>query len=118
MTEDEIRIVKALDKCRFGNRPGSIRFINDMRWQSVHTPGVLLTWKQRFFLQSLAYRYRRQLVRFLPDELIPEIAPEPKDYGLTDRRGPPKDLTVENMGPHEEPIDIPEFLRNPQGNLF
>jgi hypothetical protein len=118
MTEDEIRIVKALEKCRFGNRPGSIRFISDMRWKVVHDPGVLLTWKQRYFLQSLAYRYRRQVARFLPDNLVPKRAPEPQAYGLADRCEPPRDQIVEKIGPDNEFLDIPEFLRNPQGHLF
>ena len=77
--------------------------------------GVTLTAKQRFFLDGLVHRYRRQLVRLLPEELQLTEPPVEADYC-----GPvqtvPDLFTGEESPPHE--TESHAHTHHPQRDLF
>ncbi len=112
MTKGEFATIRALDKCRFGYRAFDLRFVRDLRWKTVRDVGYSLTRRQRFTLASIAYRYRRQLVRFLPEEQIPKDPPTRQAFGIADEPETVNDLFTDQAStPHEPPTDIPVTIQ-------
>lgn len=102
MTPQERQQLLALDYCHFGKRTFDKRFTRDLASQIRRGVARSLSREQRYTLAKLVHRYRRQLVRRLPAELILQDAPNKTDYGLTDNPELIDDLfTGEPTPPHE-----------------
>ena len=73
MTPHEIELALALGSV--GHFPGTLkkRFCKDMAWTAENDSGRELTERQRYYLECLAWHYRRQL----PRHLIPHKQPLP-----------------------------------------
>lgn len=72
-----IRVLREVQTIPYGY---DARFIRSLDWMRRHEPEKTLTPKQRYQLQLLAYRYRRQLAGSLDESLIPTEAPDMDDY--------------------------------------
>jgi hypothetical protein len=72
MTEHQVLLAQALERCTF--LPASIekRFANSMAARSRMQSPPALTEKQSALMQQLAWRFRRQL----PAELVPASKPQ------------------------------------------
>jgi len=68
MSDFELRLVRALDRCEL--KPGSAdrRFCDTVSTMSRHQSQILLTEGQRAYLWRIAYRYRHRLVEDLSEE--------------------------------------------------
>lgn len=104
MTPQERQQLLALDYCHFGKRAFDRRFTQDLASQIRRGVAHQLSREQRYTLAKLVHRYRRQLARRLPPELILQEAPNKTDYGLTEHPEYINDLfTGEPTKPHEVP---------------
>lgn len=114
MTESEFRTIRALDKCRCGHRQFDRRFISDLRRLTVRDRAARLTRRQQYTLASIAYRYRRQLVRWLPSGLVPSTPPDEAAFGLHGKPETINDLFTGEPSPphhgqdHESPPAAPQ----------
>lgn len=80
MNRDQVAKVRALAECRLGVWCGEPRFVRGLLWLADHSPETVLSWRQRWYLDGLVYRYRKQLAgRELGFE-IPTEAPREDDY--------------------------------------
>lgn len=81
MNQQERTLALALSECRTVPNQWDIKFIRSMVWLAKHSPGDTISPPQRYQLQLMAYRYRRQLAGNLDDEsLIPVDPPREADY--------------------------------------
>ena len=108
MTPQERQQLLALDYCHFGKRAFDQRFTRDLASQIRRGVTRPLSREQRYTLAKLVHRYRRQLVRRLPPELILQQPPNKTDYGLTEQPELNNDLfNGEPTPPHEVPYYEP-----------
>lgn len=82
MTEHEIELGTALGLCSFLPASAEKRFARNMAFLAKATPERELTERQRYYLEIMAWRYRRQLPRHLvpaqkPLDLPPKRKPDP-----------------------------------------
>jgi hypothetical protein len=71
--------VNALRACRMGFGTWDAAFVNSLAAQVQVDPALALSDRQRFLLDVLVYRYRRQLAGNVPFEL-PASEPKESDY--------------------------------------
>lgn len=64
----------------FGPHRDGKRFTRQLHWVLKNEPGTVLSPRQKYLLQSLCYRYRRQLAGRVHDSLIPTDPPQLDDY--------------------------------------
>lgn len=88
----EIEKAKALYRCRF--LPGSFdkRFVRSMHWTACNEPSKTLTWRQKYLLDALVYRYRVQLSSQELSFDLPTSAPVESDYEPC--KNPPKQQSL------------------------
>lgn len=65
---------------RFGPNHLSQQFARNLYWLLKHEPDTVLTRLQKYKLQMMCYRYRRQLAGRVHDDLIPASEPKIEDY--------------------------------------
>lgn len=80
MNQTERTVALALAECRTIPNGWDIRYIQSMAWLAKHEPEATLSGRQRYNLQLMAYRYRRQLAGSLDEEFIPVDPPRESDY--------------------------------------
>ena len=68
MSDFELRLVRALDRCELKPRSTDQRFCDDLSTMSRHQSQILLSEDQRAYLWRIAYRYRHRLVEDLSEE--------------------------------------------------
>ena len=110
MTKTERAKAITLSRCRF--LPGSWdkRFARSMGWIAQHNPSVVLTKKQKWALDAMVYRYRRQVAG--TDEFeMPTAPPARADYGVADDEPDPGHERPEPRASATQP-------RSPQESLF
>ncbi len=118
MTRDEITQAAALVRfVNFGPHGKGASFARHLDWLRRHEPATVLKPKQKYFLASLCYRYRRQLAGRLAEHLIPTEPPEPGNYfeEPVEMQG---DLLSGEFTPHELDDELPPPDSNPQRELF
>ncbi|HSH43088.1 MAG TPA: hypothetical protein VK973_13260 [Arenicellales bacterium] len=89
MNRTERDKVTALEGCRLPPRMFAVDddFVRNMAWLRDNDAGKVLTGRQKWFLDCLVYKYRRQLGgRELGFE-IPAAAPVLADYGVVEDTG-------------------------------
>jgi hypothetical protein len=78
MTPHEIELAMELDGCGCTGA----RFMRDMSYAAKHDPEREITDRQRYYMEMLAWRYRRQIAAHLVPETKPPTLPakrrEPK----------------------------------------
>lgn len=79
MNRDERAKARALAGCRLGVYSGEKRFIRQLYYIAGHDPDTALTPGQKWYLDHLVYRYRRQLAGS-DGVSIPDSAPQRADY--------------------------------------
>lgn len=80
MTKEERAKALALNKCRLGFCQRSAdRFVTSMAFLAKREPETVLTAGQKFYLDLLVYRYRRQLAGYKEFD-IPAAEPCREDY--------------------------------------
>lgn len=90
MNKTERAKVTALEACRMPGRmfAADVEFVRSMAWARDHDAVKTLTGRQKWFLDVLIYKYRRQLGgRELGFE-IPGEPPKAVDYGVKPDTGP------------------------------
>lgn len=102
MTPQERQQLLALDYCHFGKRAFDKRFTRDLAGQIRRGVTRQLSREQRYTLAKLVHRYRRQLARRLPAELILQQPPVKSDYGLVDHPETVADLFTVQPSPPKE----------------
>lgn len=80
MTKVQIEKVRALAKCRLADFQGERTFTNGMAWLAQHAPGTALSHGQRWYLDALLWRYRKQLAGRENGYSLPTAAPREEDY--------------------------------------
>lgn len=82
MNRDQRAKIAVLTRCRIPSGLWDARFLRALEYQRRTAPDTVLTPRQRYQLDALVWRYRRQLVG-LPGALgfdLPTAAPEPAAY--------------------------------------
>lgn len=80
MTREQISKVAALAACRLGVFCGERRFVAGLGWLAEHSPGSALSWRQRWYLDALLWRYRKQLAGRERGFELPTAQPAEADY--------------------------------------
>lgn len=96
MTKIEIAKVKALSQCKLGMYARSrYVFLQQMVWAVEHNPKQNLSWRQRFYLDSIVWTYRSQLA-VLPDLgfQLPSEKPEEYAYDPACRNPHPQEVLL------------------------
>ena len=77
----------ALGGCHFAPADGAGRFARQLAWMAEHEPATVLSASQRWYLDALVWRFRRQLAGAAGVE-IPPAAPVRASYleAAADRR--------------------------------
>lgn len=78
MNKIERKKAAALGRCRFYPGSWDKRFARDMAWLAEHAPETVLTPAQKWALDAMVYKYRRQLVD--SGLAVPEQPPRQADY--------------------------------------
>lgn len=119
MTKSERAKALALARCRIAPIEFDQKFVRAQAWVAEHDPGVVLTGKQKWALDVMCWKYRRQLAGVEGIEL-PPAAPRRADYFVAeDEPLPGRDKEVPRRGAGApEYLDLPRSIMDPQGNLF
>lgn len=104
---------KALAGCRLRLCSWDTRFAHGMAWIADHSPEVALTQKQKFALDLMMWRYRRQLAG-RDDIELPTNPPDPDAYGVAPLE-PDPDETPGRMNRRTEAASASP---DPQRDLF
>jgi hypothetical protein len=108
--------VAALEECRLAFAVFDRTFIRNMGWLRANASGKTLSPRQKWGLDCLIHKYRRQLGgRALPFE-IPAEPPKLADYGIEEPKAMQKNIFGGEDKPRRTPIQPPEW--NPQRELF
>jgi hypothetical protein len=77
MTEHEITLAKALGRCSFMPGTNQKRFARDLAFVAENDPSREITERQRYYMELMAWRYRRQIPSSLvPDRKPPDLPPK------------------------------------------
>ncbi len=118
MTSDEITQAAALVRfVNFGMHGKGRSFARHLDWLRRHEPATVLKPKQKYFLASLCYRYRRQLAGRLAEYCIPTEPPVESDY-FTEPVEKQGDLLSGEFTPHEIDAELPPIATDRQRDLF
>lgn len=71
MTPHEIELATALGECSYPPATSQKRFARDISFLAVNDPTRELSDRQRYYMEIMAWRYRRQL----PQRLVPDSKP-------------------------------------------
>jgi len=80
VTKEERAKALALARCRMLPGSGEKRFVRSMVYLAVDEPDTVLTPPQKWYLDTVVYRFRRQLAGRDDDFAIPAAAPDRADY--------------------------------------
>ena len=117
MTKTERLKAHHLNLCRFLRDSWEERFCHNMAWCAEHAASKPLTPRQKYALDMVVYRFRRQLAGRLPDELMLDTLPIKSDYGVQEKVETVNDLfTGEASPPH--PTETGPADRGPQSKLI
>lgn len=116
MTKAERAKAIALSQCRLRLCSWDIRFAQSMAWIAEHSPEIPLTQKQKFALNLMAWRYRRQLAG-REDIELPTSAPDPDAYGVAPLEAEP-DAADQRPRSHRAPARGQPRTSDPQRDLF
>ncbi len=87
MTPHEIELSIALGNCALGAGTRMRRFVWNMDASARSSPGIELTVRQRYYLELMAWRLRRQLA--------PHLIPNAKPPRLPPKKIPPRKRKAE-----------------------
>ena len=80
MTPHEIELAKALGGCSFCPATSQKRFARDIAFLAVNDPAREISDRQRYYLEIMAWRFRRQLpARLVPENKPPNLPPKRKE---------------------------------------
>lgn len=88
MTKIEIAKTVALGKCRLGVWCGERRFVQGLAWLSEHSADTDLSWRQKWYLDGLLWRYRKQLAGREEGFVLPTSMPLEESYQPNPRKPP------------------------------
>lgn len=117
MNKLEREKVSALDGVRLAWDQWDIRFVRNMLWLRDHDPKKTLTARQKWGLDMLLYKYRRQLGGQQLAFEIPAEAPKASDYGIQADAGA-KQTNIFGGQDKPRPTRIQHDQVDPQRGLF
>ena len=82
MTEHEIRLAKALASCSYLPGSSQKRFARDIGFLAEHSPEKEISERQRYYMEIMAWRMRRQMPR--------SLVPDSKPLDLPPKQKPPR----------------------------
>ena len=91
MNKTERAKVTALQGCRLAFAAFDRTFLRNMAWVREHEPGKTMTPPQKWALDVLVYKYRRQLGGHVDFE-IPAEPPQKDDYGIQEDQPKQKNI--------------------------
>ncbi len=80
MTKIERAKAAALAKCRLGCFNGDPRFVEGLNWLADHSPDTQLSPRQKWYLDGLLWKYRKQLAGRVEGFDLPTAMPEEAAY--------------------------------------
>ncbi|MCP3869694.1 MAG: hypothetical protein GY703_16700 [Gammaproteobacteria bacterium] len=109
-----------LNLCTFRHGSWEQRFCRNLSFAAENDPHSPLTPKQKWCLDYMAHRFRRQLAATMPKELMVYETPDRRDYGIDDENktaGTVDDLfSGKPSAPH--PTQSDDHETHPQKNLI
>ena len=88
MTKIEQAKAVALGKCRLGCFSSERSFVKGLNWLVEHSADTDLTFRQKWFLDSLLWRYRKQLAGREEGFELPTEMPREEAYQPGPRKAP------------------------------